>query len=522
MEVRRIFDLHILLFCHRPSIGLITTTLPQPLTTTGIDIAEDDLTKQAIASNGNDDQPRPPPENDNDKNAAVVQEEVEQGLEEEEKEDFQEEIKEEEEEEEEEEVKQLEGQPLGTDDKEAKTKANKNESALALTHRLTKEIAIKASTLPNGTQVPVLVTWANFHYRDFVLNWYEHLNATGCTNVLIGAMDDALLEVLVNSSIPTFAMSSGLTLGDFGWGTNSFHKMGREKISLIQTFTTFGVSVLISDVDTVWIRDPTEYMERYPEADVLTSSDHLAASSKDGSLEAPQDAANSAANIGIMLFRPSAKPLAAEWVAMLEKDDKIWDQNAFNELMRRGWDVDDPQRVQRPDKLFTGYDGKLKFGVLPISTFCSGHTYFIQRLPETLGLEPYVVHATFQYSGTVGKRNRFRERLLFNDPPEYFQHDTGFISVHNEVPAALKIAVETVKHDMSLESTVPHFDLVNPQLTLLRALFALATITGRAAVLPQLWCGFDRWWAPHAGWIPGGEFPIPFECPSDHVLDLEM
>ena len=61
-----------------------------------------------------------------------------------------------------------------------------------------------------------------------------------------------------------------------------------------------------------------------------------------------------------------------------------------------------------------GYRGKLKFGVLPVSTFCSGHTFFTQRMPFKLKLEPYVVHATFQFSGTPGKRFRFREALLWN------------------------------------------------------------------------------------------------------------
>jgi hypothetical protein len=34
----------------------------------------------------------------------------------------------------------------------------------------------------------VVVTWANFHYRDFVINWVEHLNATGCTAYIVGEM----------------------------------------------------------------------------------------------------------------------------------------------------------------------------------------------------------------------------------------------------------------------------------------------------------------------------------------------
>eukprot|EP00887_Chlorella_sp_A99_P001666 scaffold8.g1666.t1 len=464
----------------------------------------------------------------------------------------------------------------------------------------------------------VMVTWANYHYRDFVFSWVHHLRATGCRAYIVGAMDDQMLEWLLDQRIPAFAMSSGLTLSDFGWGSPTFHKMGREKINLIHTFTQFGFDVLISDVDTVWLRNPIPYMQKargYPEADVLTSSDLLANTVDDEGLEKwPQ--ADAAANIGIMLFRPRARELAKEWLDMLLKDDKVWDQNAFNDLFRRG----SRALPDRPDRLFrrarrrpaprraaataaaagphptprVGYDGKLKLGILPVALFASGHTGFTQRMPEKLGLRPYVVHATFQFSGTPGKRHRMRERLWWkvrafflspearssgrgtarpgrrpraggrprgsgeglertaasavcelarigknwkvSDPQDepdteraHFNHPGGYIVHAHDVPQArarlfrrpgsvcfraLLDAVRAGERDGSLNATLPHFNL-------LRALFALAGLSGRAAILPQLWCGMDRWWAPHYGTIPGSNLVTPYPCPADHMLDLE-
>lgn len=55
----------------------------------------------------------------------------------------------------------------------------------------------------------------------------------------------------------------------------------------------------------------------------------------------------------------------------------------------------------------------MRIGILPVSTFASGHTFFVQRLAERIGLDPYAAHATFQYSGTPGKRHRMRERSLW-------------------------------------------------------------------------------------------------------------
>ena len=40
-----------------------------------------------------------------------------------------------------------------------------------------------------------MVTWANLHYLDFVLNWVEHVRMCGVKSFLVGAMDDKILQV---------------------------------------------------------------------------------------------------------------------------------------------------------------------------------------------------------------------------------------------------------------------------------------------------------------------------------------
>ena len=52
--------------------------------------------------------------------------------------------------------------------------------------------------------------------------------------------------------------------------------------------------------------------------------------------------------------------------------------------------------------------------------FSGGHTYYIQRLFEVQGVTPYAVHCTFQYGANVGKRNRMREAMIFEDEREYY------------------------------------------------------------------------------------------------------
>lgn len=56
----------------------------------------------------------------------------------------------------------------------------------------------------------------------------------------------------------------------------------------------------------------------------------------------------------------------------------------------------------------------------------------------------------------------------------------------------------------------------------LRHAWAIAGALNRTLIIPELYCGLDRYWAAHDGIIPGSKFGVPFICPLDHVLDLEQ
>ncbi|KAJ8526676.1 hypothetical protein K7X08_029153 [Anisodus acutangulus] len=177
---------------------------------------------------------------------------------------------------------------------------------------------------------------------------------------------------------------------------------------------------------------------------------------------------------------------------MILADDKIWDQNGFNELVRRqlGPSVDDDSG------LVYAYDGNLKLGLLPASIFCSGHTYFVQAMFQHLRLEAYDVHTTFQYAGTEGKRHRLREAKVFYDPPEYYNPPGGLLTFKPAIPKNLLLHGE--------HSIDTHFALVHYQ------------------VIPPLWCRLDRLWFGHPGILPGSLTRPPFVCPLDHVFEINV
>ena len=154
--------------------------------------------------------------------------------------------------------------------------------------------------------------------------------------------------------------------------------------------------------------------------------------------------------------------------------------------------------------------GKLKLGILPVSLFCSGHTFFVQQMHRQLKQDAYVVHATFQFAGTDGKRHRMRESMIWeSDPPEYYDPQGGFLAFKPDIPDALLAAYN---------SKEGHFALVNWQLRQVRDGLALAQALNRTLVLPRLVCGWDRWWAPHAGTIPNSALQNPYTCPAVRPL----
>lgn len=70
----------------------------------------------------------------------------------------------------------------------------------------------------------------------------------------VGAMDTKLLEALYWKGVPVFDMESHMSTIDVGWGTPTFHKMGREKVILINSILPFGYELLMCDTDMVWLK----------------------------------------------------------------------------------------------------------------------------------------------------------------------------------------------------------------------------------------------------------------------------
>ncbi|GFR49885.1 hypothetical protein Agub_g11989 [Astrephomene gubernaculifera] len=372
----------------------------------------------------------------------------------------------------------------------------------------------------------VIVTWANYALWDFVKTWVYHAREVGLRNFLVGAMDAQIGREMVAAGVPCFAMfqsgsnHSGVGSDHLQWGGEAFHKMGRQKITLAQLFLGLGLDLLLVDADVILLGDVMEYFGRYPQADILVTSDQLASTLEPGDegLELP-DRAQSPMNIGLMYFRYSERTVGFvdSWLAAINADPQYWDQNAFNDLARKGWDPVTKVHPQQK-RVFLGANGTLAVGVLPVAAFSGGHTFYVQRLYEVQRVKPYAVHCTFQYGANAGKRNRLREAMLFHDPPEYYTGDS-YVSVElRRVPSATW-SQHSARNNTAMKRY--HFRGLDMQLEAVWPAIRVAAVTNRSLIVPPLACYCDKYWTElEQCRVPGAfQTRIPFLCPMDHVLD---
>lgn len=60
---------------------------------------------------------------------------------------------------------------------------------------------------------------------------------------------------------------------------------------------------------------------------------------------------------GIMVFRNKSQAFVDDWIKVIEADETVWDQNAFNELVRKGQQFmpDDPNHYFKGKRAHPGF-----------------------------------------------------------------------------------------------------------------------------------------------------------------------
>lgn len=410
------------------------------------------------------------------------------------------------------------------------------------------------AAVPAGKPKFVLATFGNLGVREQLANFVAYVRRTGAAHV-VGAVDVGAFDMMRSLGSPTY--KTPLAAQDYKLDGSNQHSSGSWKrfasmrTGEVAKIVHAGFTVLHTDCDVVFLRDPTPYImcgaggvwgeeERYPcaglqPADVAVSSDNMSPD-RDHRSHAGYSAGGTF-NTGLLLVRPTdaGRRFVDEWHKLVVSPPRgefsmlTSDQQVFNHMFRR---PNEWPGVSAPDKawLMRGRDMGLgvQLGALPLPLFLNGHGYFVQASHTRLRVPPIAVHATYSLDNhdALAKAQRFREAGLWAvDDDAYYQGK--FLALNYSLAPAVQAAVDGYVRKGEAPSNIDvHSKSLASYVAELRDALALATALGRTLVLPRWTCYCDRLWSGsddifHFGCMyPGaqdGRF-VPFVCPMDHVL----
>lgn len=447
-----------------------------------------------------------------------------------------------------------------------------------------QESAAGPAPLPDLDSIPHLfVSFGNAAYFELAHNWAKGIQETG-SPFLIAAFDDKLMQLCAVHSLPCTRIDlGGVDANNFRGDFHAFRAMGAVKVEFVAKLLEQHPKlplVMVTDTDTVWLREPWTYFEQRPQAEFFISTDCLSMRVEDEWKEhndeprcghIPGNGYGRAFNTGMFAARNTlaARAILRGWADMLT-DPKhehhtdaghqgVDDQMALNVLADEGEIVgvgpDDPRAILI-------FNRTLRTQALPVSLFTNGHVAFVQRTPWLCGISPIVIHVTFQRWAGAGKKARLREFGLWRmDPPAYYgaTDSSGTLEAGSSAgimagsaavaameagggPGGARFALRLLTYANDVRQFVElqereryggsghgmplmekNWVGMSYQLQMLRDALAAGRMLNRTVALPEMWCWCDFDEHPlvlDSCRIRGTDLELPFLCPLDFLLPV--
>ena len=408
-------------------------------------------------------------------------------------------------------------------------------------HRVSVALPAAIAALPKGSDL--MVTFSTGSVATMAHNWVAALRRAGVREgVVIGALDEAMTAACEARGLPcvpvvgdakTVAELKQCKSGNVRSCPQQYPKMSILKVGFYRELLTLGFNVFACDADAIFMGDPRPLMHASPwdGADMAVATDCI---------DIPGDARRPLLhcdfNTGLVYMRgtPAVLEFTELWREKVAnaKEARIRDQAAFNMITKAApglapYKGPDGREVPRVYLACRGGGGTpLRLGVLPLSRFLNGHTFFVQHAHTLPAAEPPIsVHMTYQFaeghSFAYGKRQRLREAgLWFVDDERYFNGRFLMVSSKGSTLPAITIATNADSRDAVRQHLAEHAH----RNAVLRALFGMAKALGRAVIMPRMLCYCDFMWKEMRACRVGGaeSMRLPFDCPMDHVFDTPL
>ncbi|KAG2433971.1 hypothetical protein HYH02_012433 [Chlamydomonas schloesseri] len=397
----------------------------------------------------------------------------------------------------------------------------------------------------------IMLTVADWRiFGSMGINWMKHLAKYGVDYWLVGATCVKTAQFLGHTGKhPCFKFyedGSHTSTDQYKYGDSHYNAATWRKVVVVSRLVHWGFNVIHSDVDVVWFRDPLPYFlgPVMKNVDMAVSSDLISTSNPvgDDGLEVGMHQ-HTNFNTGVYFVRatPGGKSLMAGWSSMRSTNFHDNDQVGIYKFIRGRparmdrrvlvlgmlpGEAEAAKRYEADPDNFTRtsindplpVSTEMRLGGLGVHMLLNGYSYFIPKLQLRMNVSSLGIHMTWVPLSKEGKFHRFRDGMLYDDPPEYYDApDRRYLTADIEAPDA-PAGFNTWRETEDMVQV--HLKNMPPQLQQMYRAMAVAMVLNRTLIFPTLKCYcFKNWFMSEQCRIPGDKVTqFPLECALDQVF----
>ncbi|XP_057788326.1 arabinosyltransferase RRA3-like isoform X2 [Salvia miltiorrhiza] len=191
----------------------------------------------------------------------------------------------------------------------------------------------------------VIVTLANSNVKDMLEVWFKNIKRVGIPNYLVFALDEEIYSFCQSNDVPVYKKDVEEIKEDKNFEsiarTGGNHAVSGLKFRILREFLQMGYSVLLSDVDIVYLQNPFEHLYRDSDVESMTDGhNNMTAYGYNDVFDEPEMGWARYAhtmriwvyNSGFFYIRPTIPSIELlDRVAGRLARENAWDQAVFNE-----------------------------------------------------------------------------------------------------------------------------------------------------------------------------------------------
>ncbi|XP_043714201.1 arabinosyltransferase RRA2-like [Telopea speciosissima] len=192
-----------------------------------------------------------------------------------------------------------------------------------------------------AVQRELIVALANSNVKEMLEVWFTNIKRVGIPNYLVVALDDEIVNFCKSKDVPVYKRDPDKGIDSVA-RTGGNHAVSGLKFRILREFLQLGYSVLLSDVDIIYLQNPFNYLYRDSDVESMTDGhNNMTAYGYNDVFDEPAMGWARYAhtmriwvfNSGFFYIRPTIPSieLLDRVAGRLSQEPHSWDQAVFNE-----------------------------------------------------------------------------------------------------------------------------------------------------------------------------------------------